>query len=176
MRPTAPLLAAALAAGCVSSGKGGPAAPAPAGSKPGLYAVLATARGDVEMRLFKDEAPKSVAAFVLQGKSGGYDGVPFARAVPGFLVQAAARAAGEAPPFEALPGRGFQDSGRVAIPARDGGSAPGEFFITVLPAPWLDGKHAVFGEVTKGLALLDAASREPAGSLRIESVRFEDRP
>ncbi|TBR23212.1 hypothetical protein EPO15_06480, partial [bacterium] len=139
---------------------------------------------------FKDDAPKSVAAFVAAAKAGAYDGSPFARAVPGFLVQAAARKAGGELPFESLPGRGFQEPGRMAVPAQDGVSVPGQFFVTLLPAPWLDGKHAVMGEVTKGLALLDAASREPRREraadgaladapldpLRIRSVRFEDRP
>lgn len=168
-------LAAAAALGCASSGKKPDAAASvPAAPKAGLYAVIGTARGDVEVRLFKDDAPASVAAFVAQGKAGLYDGVSFAR-VPGFIVQAAARNAGDAVPFESVPGRGFQDAGRLALPAEGGSSVPGEFFVTLLPAPWLDGKHAVMGEVTKGLELLAAASMEPA-PLFIARMRFEDRP
>lgn len=189
MRRLGPLLAAA-ALGCASAGKA-PAAPAESLlPKPGLYAVLATARGDVDVRLFKDDAPGLVAAFIADGKRGAYDGMPFARAVPGFLVQAAARQGGGALPLEHVPGRGFERSGRLAAPAAEGGSATGEFFITLVPAPWLDGRHAVLGEVTKGLDLLDAVSREPRrehgpdgalsdapySPLVITSVRFEDRP
>lgn len=173
MRIVGGLLAAALALGCSSVDKkdaSGPVVP-----KAGLYAVIGTARGDVEVRLFKEDAPASVAAFVEQGKAGAYDGQPFARSVPGFIVQAAARKPGGALPFESVPGRGFQAAGRVALPAVEGSSVPGEFFVTVIPAPWLDGKHAVMGEVTKGLELLAAASMEPV-PLVISRLRFEDRP
>lgn len=183
-------IGAAALLGCAGS-RPAPAAPAAdAAPKPGLYAVLKTARGEVELRLFKDDAPKSVAAFVERGKAGGFDGAPFARAVPGAFVQAAARGGGGALPLELVAGRGFEKPGRVAVPLKDGAPVAGEFFVTLLPSPWLDGKHAVMGEVTGGLALLDAASREPRkeraedGSfvdeplspLLIDSVRFEDRP
>ena len=167
-------LASAVVLGCASADKSASTKAGPQVPKAGLYAVIGTARGDVEVRLFKDDAPKSVAAFVEQGKAGLYDGVTFAR-VPGFIVQAAARKAGDAVPFESVPGRGFQDAGRLALPAENGSSVPGEIFVTLLPAPWLDGKHAVMGEVTKGLELLAAASMEPA-PLFIARMRFEDRP
>ena len=74
MRKTALVLAAAALSGCAGS-RPAPAAPAAdAAPKPGLYAVLKTARGEVELRLFKDDAPKSVAAFVERGKAGAFDG------------------------------------------------------------------------------------------------------
>lgn len=189
MRRLSALLAAAVL-GCSSAPKEPPAPASASGPKPGLYAVLTTARGDVEVRLFKDDAPLTVAAFLEQAKAGAYDGAAFSRAVPGFLVQAAARSGGAPLPLEAAQGRGFEKAGRMAAPRAEGGSAPGEFFITLRPAPWLDGRHAVMGEVTKGLELLDAAAREPRrergddGSLldaplsplRLSGVRFEDRP
>lgn len=190
MRRMTLALASAAVLGCASADKSASSTTGPSAPKAGLYAILGTARGDVEVRLFKDDAPKSVAAFVEQGKAGAYDGMSFSRAVPGFLIQAAARKPGGALPFESVSGRGFQDAGRLAVPAVDGVSVPGEFFVTLLPAPWLDGKHAVFGEVTKGLELLAAASMEPRKErgpggafadaplkpLLIGHVRFEDRP
>lgn len=189
MKKAALLFAAAASFGCASA-PSAPEAASDSAPKPGLYAVLKTARGEVELRLFKDDAPKAVAAFVERGKAGAFDGAPFARAVPGAFIQAAAKGGGGALPSEAVPGRGFEKPGRVAVPVKDGSPVGGEFFVTLLPSPWLDGKHAVMGEVTGGLALLDAASREPRqeraedGSfldeplnpLRIDSVRFEDRP
>ncbi|TPW21423.1 MAG: Peptidyl-prolyl cis-trans isomerase, partial [Elusimicrobia bacterium] len=87
MRGPALSLCSAALLGCASTPPAPPAAAAL--PKPGLYAVLKTARGEVELRLFKDDAPKSVAAFVERGKAGGFDGAPFARAVPGAFVQAA---------------------------------------------------------------------------------------
>lgn len=190
MKGPALALCAAALLGCAGPRPAPAASVADSAPKPGLYAVLKTARGEVEMRLFKDDAPKSVAAFVERGKAGAFDGAPFARAVPGAFIQAAARGAGGALPSEQVAGRGFDKPGRVAVPLKDGAPAAGEFFVTLLPSPWLDGKHAVMGEVTGGLALLDAASREPRkeraedGSfldepqspLLIDSVRFEDRP
>lgn len=173
MRRLAPLAAAAA---CACAGRQAPLpAAVPEGPKPGLYAVLATDAGPVELRLFQDDAPKTVAAFTRSLRAGGFDGVPFARTVPGFLVQAAARGAGGRLPLEAVAGRGFERAGRVAAPAEGGASAEGEFFVTLLPAPWLDGTHAVFGEVTAGLPLLDEASRS-AAPLVVRSARLEDRP
>jgi cyclophilin family peptidyl-prolyl cis-trans isomerase len=185
-----PACLAAAVLGCASAAKEPPAPEAAAAPKPGLYAVLATARGEVEVRLFKDDAPLTVAAFLAQAKSGAYDGAAFSRAVPGFLVQAAACSGGAPLPLEAAQGRGFEKAGRMAAPRTGAGSASGEFFITLRPAPWLDGRHAVMGEVTKGLELLAAAAREPRrelgddgalvdaplAPLRLSGVRFEERP
>jgi len=68
MRPLPAFLAAAVL-GCASASKEPPALEGASGPKPGLYAVLTTARGDVEVRLFKDDAPLTVAAFLAQGMS-----------------------------------------------------------------------------------------------------------
>lgn len=162
---------------------------AAAGPHRGFYAVLTTPRGTVEALLFQDEAPKTVENFRVRASSGAFDGRPLLRAVPGFLVQAGAAAGGAPLPLETNPIRDFAKAGRLAAPALDGGADPSQFFVTLAPAPWLDGKNTVFGEVTAGLDLLREASagpREerdakgrladtPAGGLAITSVRIEDR-
>ena len=190
MRVTALAIVSAALLGCASARKETPESAASSGPKPGFYAVLATARGDVEMRLFKDDAPKAVEAFVVRAKAGDYDGMPFARAVPGAFLQAASRRGGGPLPLESVPGRSFDKPGRVGVAGGAEGAVGGDFFVTFLPQPWLDGKHGVMGEVTRGLDILDTASREPRlersadgalldaplKPLLIGSVRFEDRP
>ena len=156
----------------------------------GLYAVLATEKGDITIRLFQDDAPKTVQNFVALAKSGAYDGTAFERSVPGFMIQAGPGGAGEPLALETGPGRTFAKEGRVAMAALKDGSDPRQFFITLSPAPWLDGRQSVFGEVTEGLPAAEAIAaaprreRGPGGAfvdrplepVRLRAVRVEDRP
>ncbi|MDE2293109.1 MAG: peptidylprolyl isomerase, partial [Elusimicrobia bacterium] len=142
----------------------------------GYYAVITTDRGVVEAFLYQDEAPKTVEEFRVLASTGAYDGRPFERAVPGFLVQAAASSAPAEPlPLETNPGRVFDAPGRLAAPAVPGGSAPGQFFVTLTAAPWLDGKNCVFGTVTQGLEVLRDAAAGPRQE-RAADGSFADRP
>ncbi|MBI5596507.1 MAG: peptidylprolyl isomerase [Elusimicrobia bacterium] len=150
------------------------AADAPAAHR-GLYAVLVTPRGSVEARLFEDDAPKTVADFAARARRGDFDGTPLARAVPGFIVQGGVRSADAALELEASAGRGFRKEGRLAAPSQPGGSVPGQFFFTLAPLPWLDGRNAVFGEVTSGFEVLAAAAAGPRAELDA-SGGFLDRP
>lgn len=182
------VLLALLAAGCASRRAAtGPSLPE--GPRPGTYAVLVTDRGPLAVRLFPNDAARTVEHFKSLVEGGSLQGVEFHRSIPGFLLQAAVKTSTAAIPLESTPGRGFAKPGRVAMAVEDGASDASQFFITLSPAPWLDGKHAVFGEVTEGLELLEAASREPRterdGSgvlidrphkpVRIESARLEER-
>lgn len=171
MRLASAALAVLLAA-CGSAARKDAAASAPSGPRPGRYAVLTTDAGAVDIRLFKDDAPRAVAAFEAAAAAKSFDGAGFGRAVPGYLVQAAARGGGEVLPLETAPGRTFARPGAVAAPSEGGSARGAEFFVTLVPAPWLDGKHTVFGEVTAGLEVLAGAARTP---LLIRSVSLEDR-
>ncbi|MBI3298822.1 MAG: peptidylprolyl isomerase [Elusimicrobia bacterium] len=166
------LLAAMTACSSTPAKKAdGDAAPGP---KPGRYAVLVTSRGTVDIRLFID-APKAVENFTARVRGGELAGAEFGRVVPGFMVQVLGSKGGEALPLESSPGRGFEKAGRVALAEIAGGASPDQFFITLSPAPWLDGKHTVFGEVTAGLELLTALAAEPREE-REKDGRFVDRP
>lgn len=149
-------------------------APAPSPHR-GLYAVLVTPRGSVEARLFEDDAPKTVADFAARARRGDFDGTPLARAVPGFIIQGAGRSSGPPLELEASSGRGFRKEGRLAAPSQPGGSVPGQFFFTLAPLPWLDGRNAVFGEVTSGFEVLADAAAGPRAE-RDASGAFLDRP
>lgn len=167
--------AAALLCACSSAHpKAGGASSGPSAHR-GLYAVFVTQNGSVEARLFEDDAPKTVADFALRARRGDFNGLLLTRAVPGFMLQGGAPSADGGLELEAASGRGFGKEGRLAAPAEGGKSVPGQFFFTLAPLPWLDGRHAVFGEVTAGLALLDEAAAAPRLE-RDSSGRFVDRP
>jgi cyclophilin family peptidyl-prolyl cis-trans isomerase len=184
------VLAAAGAAACAHPAPKKAEAPASQLPHHGLHAVLVTERGDITLRLFQDDAPKTVQNFVTLARAGAFDGAVFRRTVPGFMIQAGPTGAGGPLALEAAPGRTFAKEGRVAMAALQDGSDPRQFFITLSPAPWLDGKHAVFGEVTEGLAAAEAiasAPRQERGAdgrlldrplapILLRAVRVEDRP
>ena len=184
-------LAALLAGGALAcSHPPAKTAAAPEPPHRGLYAVLATGKGDITVRLFQDDAPKTVQNFAALAKAGAYDGTTFGRVVPGFMIQAGPGAAGEPLAFETAPGRTFAKEGRLAMAVLKDGSDPRQSFITLAPAPWLDGKQAVFGEVAEGLPAAEAIAaaprreRGPEGGLLdrplapvvLRAVRVEDRP
>lgn len=169
MRRLALLAVAAAAAACSTAASKSAAKAEAQASRSGIYAVLETDRGLVEARLFPDDAPRTVESFTARARGGAYDGTEFGRAVPGFIIQEVGRSSGPVLALEVHPGRSFVKAGRVAM-------APlGQFFVTLAPAPWLDGKNTVFGEVTAGLELLSAAASEPRTEKETDG-RFIDRP
>jgi peptidyl-prolyl cis-trans isomerase B (cyclophilin B) len=129
-------------------------------------ATLHTNHGTIELELFDEDAPKTVANFLdLVGK-GYYDGLTFHRVIPDFMIQ------GGCPKGDGTggPGYEFEDEGNahrvvrgaVAMANRGPNTNGSQFFIvTADECPWLDGKHTVFGRVTGGLDVVDAISAVP---------------
>ena len=125
-------------------------------------ATLHTDKGDIVLDLFADKAPRTVNNFVFLARQGFYDGTIFHRVINDFMVQ------GGDPTGTGRggPGYRFNDETRnnpnkhergVLSMANAGPNTNGsQFFITHVPCPWLDGKHTVFGKVTKGLDVVDA--------------------
>ncbi len=124
--------------------------------------VLKTSKGDIEATLFASKTPMTVANFTNLAKRGYYDGLTFHRVIPDFMIQGGdpdGRGTGG-------PGYKFGDEFDPALKHAKPGifsmanSGPGtngsQFFVTHVPTPWLDGKHSVFGEVTKGQDVVDA--------------------
>ena len=117
-------------------------------------ATLHTSEGPIEIELFPDEAPKTVANFTKLAGEGFYDGLIFHRVIPDFMIQ------GGCPEGIGTGGPGYQFEdefndhkvvkGALAM-ANSGPNTNGsQFFIVTAPAtPWLDGKHTVFGQVTQ---------------------------
>jgi cyclophilin family peptidyl-prolyl cis-trans isomerase len=132
-------------------------------------ATIETAKGEIVLELFAQDAPKTVNNFVKLARKGFYDGTTFHRVIPGFMAQ------GGDPTGSGSggPGYKFEDeinsrkiaTGTLAM-ANSGPNTNGsQFFITYAPTPWLDGKHTVFGIVTKGMDVLNRLTpRDPSKS------------
>jgi peptidyl-prolyl cis-trans isomerase B (cyclophilin B) len=125
------------------------------------FATIATDRGDIELQLSPEQAPKTVNNFVFLAREGFYDGVSFHRVIGDFMIQ------GGDPTGSGRggPGYSFEDETRnnplkhetgVISMANAGPNTNGsQFFITHSPQPHLNGKHTVFGKVTKGMDVVN---------------------
>ena len=149
-------------------------------------ATLHTNAGAITVELFDDDAPKTVANFRKLAGDGFYDGLIFHRVIQDFMVQ------GGCPEGTGTggPGYTFEDEinehkvvrGALAMANAGPGTNGSQFFIvTTEAAPWLDGKHTVFGEVTEGMDSVDAiegtaigAGDRPLEDQVIERVELSD--
>jgi len=122
-------------------------------------AVLQTIHGDIEIKLYPNEAPKAVENFVGLIKKGYYEGLIFHRVIKNFMIQGG-DPTGTGRGGESIWGQPFEDEfspnltfGRKGIlaMANAGPSTNGsQFFITTAPTPWLANRHTIFGEVVNG--------------------------
>jgi cyclophilin family peptidyl-prolyl cis-trans isomerase len=132
-------------------------------------ATLRTSEGDVEVELYRDEAPKTVENFTKLAADGFYDGLVFHRVIPDFMIQGGdPKGDGTGGPgytFEDEPNEHRVDRGALAMANAGPNTNGSQFFIVTADAcPWLDGKHTVFGRVTSGLDVVDRisnAERDP---------------
>src|SRR4026207_1213617 len=129
-------------------------------------AILHTTAGPVTLELFDDAAPKTVENFRKLSGDGFYDGLIFHRVIPDFMIQ------GGCPEGTGTggPGYTFEDEfnehkivrGALAMANAGPNTNGSQFFIvTTAEAPWLDGKHTVFGEVTDGMDTVEAIEATP---------------
>ncbi len=149
-------------------------------------ATLHTSEGPVELELFPNEAPKTVENFTKLARDGFYDGLIFHRVIPDFMIQ------GGCPLGTGTggPGYTFEDEfnehkverGALAM-ANSGPATNGSqfFIVTADAAPWLDGKHTVFGKVTSGQDVVDRISEAdrdgrdmPKTKITIDKVDLSD--
>src|SRR4029077_16772353 len=129
-------------------------------------ATITTSMGPIEVELFDEEAPATVANFTKLAGDGFYRALPFHRVSPDFMVQAGwPEGTGRGGP-----GYTFEDEfnqhrvvrGALAMANAGPNTNGSQFFIvTTGAAPWLDGKHTVFGEVTDGMDVVDAIESTP---------------
>jgi len=149
-------------------------------------ATLHTNHGAIEVELFDDDAPKTVENFRKLAGDGFYDGVIFHRVIPDFMIQ------GGDPTGTGTggPGYTFEDEindhkierGALAMANAGPDTNGSQFFIvTTGAAPWLDGKHTVFGRVTSGMDAVDAIEQletdgrdKPREDARIERVELPE--
>jgi peptidyl-prolyl cis-trans isomerase B (cyclophilin B) len=131
-------------------------------------ATLHTNAGTIGVTFFDDDAPKTVANFRKLAGEGFYDGLIFHRVIKDFMIQ------GGDPEGTGTggPGYTFEDEindhkvvrGALAMANAGPNTNGSQFFIvTTDAAPWLDGKHTVFGEVTEGMEAVDAIEGTETG-------------
>jgi peptidyl-prolyl cis-trans isomerase B (cyclophilin B) len=123
---------------------------------------IETNRGTIELTLNPRHAPKTVNNFVFLARQGYYDGVKFHRVIADFMIQTGdPTGTGRGGPgykfADECKGNPLKHARGVISMANAGPNTNGsQFFITHVATPHLDGKHTVFGEVTKGLDVVDA--------------------
>lgn len=164
-------------------------------------ATFKTSEGTFKVKLFDDKAPKTVANFVdlAEGKKEWtdpktrqkvtrpfYDGLIFHRVIDGFMIQ------GGCPMGNGMgdPGYKFADEfgpglrhdkdGYLSMANAGPNTNGSQFFITLAATPWLDNKHAIFGEVIEGIDIVRAigktktgAQDRPVKDIVVESVKIE---
>ena len=149
-------------------------------------ATLHTNAGQIAVEFFDEDAPKTVENFRKLAADGFYDGVIFHRVIKDFMIQ------GGDPQGTGTggPGYTFEDEindhkvvrGALAMANAGPNTNGSQFFIvTIDAAPWLDGKHTVFGQVTSGMEAVDAiegtatgGGDRPVEDQRIERVELGD--
>jgi peptidyl-prolyl cis-trans isomerase A (cyclophilin A) len=166
-----------------------------------LTATLNTNQGTIKVRLFPDQAPKTVRNFVelaegsrkwTDPRSGAqtsdplYNGTIFHRVIPDFMIQGGdplgTGTGGPGYKFgdEIHPDLAFDRPYLLAMANAGPGTNGSQFFITVAATPWLTGKHTIFGEVIEGADIVQAVSQantdrrdRPSQDVVLESVVIE---
>jgi peptidyl-prolyl cis-trans isomerase A (cyclophilin A) len=133
-----------------------------------------TNKGVFVAQMFEEKAPQTTKNFIELTEKGFYDGLIFHRVIDGFMIQ------GGDPTGTGRGGPGYRikdefgeglahDSEGILSMANAGPNTGGsQFFITLAPTPWLNGRHAIFGKIVKGMDVV----RE-IGSV---DTNFQDRP
>lgn len=143
-------------------------------------AVIHTTQGDISIQLFADKTPKTVNNFVFLAQQGFYNGTIFHRVIKDFMVQ------GGDPTGTGRGGPGYQfpdefdrslrhDKPGILSMANAGpGTNGSQFFITHVPTPWLDGKHSVFGQVVKGMDVVNSIPERDPMKLNAPAVKINE--
>ncbi|BAJ64560.1 MULTISPECIES: peptidylprolyl isomerase [Anaerolinea] len=126
------------------------------------YATIETEKGNIELELYPQYAPKTVNNFVFLAQEGFYDGVSFHRVIANFVIQ------GGDPTGTGAGGPGYRfedevknnplkhERGVISMANAGPNTNGSQFFITHSPQPHLNGRHTVFGKVIKGMEVVDA--------------------
>jgi peptidyl-prolyl cis-trans isomerase B (cyclophilin B) len=128
-------------------------------------ATIETNKGNIELELYPQHAPKTVNNFVFLAREGFYDGVTFHRVISNFMIQ------GGDPTGTGRGGPGYSfedetkgnplkhDTGVISMANAGPNTNGSQFFITHSPQPHLNGHHTVFGKVVKGQDVVNAISQ-----------------
>jgi len=124
---------------------------------------IETTAGTFEVTLFPNVAPKASENFLKLAEKSYYDGTVFHRIIPNFMIQGG-DPEGTGAGGESIWGKSFEDEynkdykfdkvGLLAMANRGPSTNGSQFFITTAETPWLNNKHTIFGEVTKGYEVI----------------------
>jgi peptidyl-prolyl cis-trans isomerase A (cyclophilin A) len=155
------------------------------------YALFDTTEGSFKAKLYADKAPKTVQNFtdLAEGVKTGkpfYDGIIFHRVIPDFMIQ------GGCPQGTGTGGPGYKFAdefhkdlkhskpGLLSMANAGPNTNGSQFFVTVAATPWLDNRHAIFGEVVEGYEVVKKISLLPRNGMdrpnkevKINSVKIE---
>lgn len=155
-------------------------------------AVIKTNMGTIEILLLDKHVPKTVENFVGLAEKGYYNGIIFHRVIENFMIQGG-DPTGTGRGGESFWGKAFEDEFNMDLKhetpgvlsmANAGPNTNGsQFFITLVPTPWLDGKHSIFGHVINGMDVVQAIGKvatsqpynKPLKDVVMESVTIEKR-
>lgn len=157
-------------------------------TKPNPVAVFQTSMGNFTAELYRDKAPNTVDNFILLANKKFFDNTIFHRVIPDFMIQ------GGDPTGTGMGGPGYQikdefskslkhDRAGILSMANSGPNTGGsQFFVTVKATPWLDGKHAIFGQVISGMDVVNSISTvardrndKPNRNVTIYSVTIQEK-
>ena len=144
--------------------------------------------GTIKLELFANEAPITVQNFMKLCRNGFYDGLIFHRVIAGFMIQ------GGCPIGDGTGGPGYvikdefvtslkhSTAGILSMANAGPNTGGSQFFITLAPTPWLDGKHTIFGKVTEGIDVLQSIGKvrtdnhdRPLEAVKITSAKITDK-
>jgi peptidyl-prolyl cis-trans isomerase B (cyclophilin B) len=147
---------------------------------PNKKAVFDTNRGAIELELYADEVPNTVANFEKLANSGFYDGTKFHRVIPNFMIQGGDPYSKDGKGRVGTGGPGYtikcethknthkHIAGTLSMAHAGKDTGGSQFFICHSPQGHLDGVHTVFGQVTKGMDVVNAIkSNDEVKSVRV---------
>ena len=133
-----------------------------------------TTKGVFVAEIFEDKAPNTAANFLELTEKGYYDGILFHRVIDDFMIQGGdPTGTGMGGPGYCIPdefGEGLSHDKEGILSMANAGPDTGgsQFFITLAPTPWLDGRHAIFGKIVEGMDVVHEIGSVPTD--------FRDRP
>jgi cyclophilin family peptidyl-prolyl cis-trans isomerase len=128
-------------------------------------AIFETSMGNFKIELYNDLAPKTCRSFMDLAERNFYDGVIFHRVIDGFMIQGGDPTGtgrggpGYTIPDEFAPGLAHDSEGVLSMANSGPNTGGSQFFITLAPTPWLDGKHAIFGRIAEGMETVRAIGK-----------------
>jgi len=128
-----------------------------------------TTMGTMKIQLYDDKAPKTAGNFKKLVSEGFYNGIIFHRVIKDFMLQGGdPTGTGTGGPGYTIedefgPGLKHDKKGILSMANSGPNTGGSQFFITLVPTPWLDGKHAIFGEVIEGIDVMEKIGTTPTG-------------